>query len=56
MKLKQAIELDRKDSLKKYKSHFLNSKKEIYLNGNSLGKLPIKSIEKIRKTIAVVYD
>ena len=51
MKLKQAIELDRKDSLKKYKSHFLNSKKEIYLNGNSLGKLPIKSIEKIRKTI-----
>ena len=51
MKLKQAIELDRKDSLKKYKSHFLNSKKEIYLNGNSLGKLPIKSIKNIRKTI-----
>ena len=51
MKLKQAIELDRKDSLKKYKSHFLNTKKEIYLNGNSLGKLPIKSIKKIRKTI-----
>ena len=51
MKLKQAIDLDRKDNLKKYKSHFINSKKEIYLNGNSLGKLPIKSINKIRKTI-----
>ena len=51
MKLKQAIDLDRKDNLKKYKTHFINSKKEIYLNGNSLGKLPIKSINKIRKTI-----
>ena len=48
MKLKQAIDLDRKDNLKKYKSHFINSKKEIYLNGNSLGKLPIKSINKIK--------
>ena len=48
MKLKQAIDLDRKDDLKEYKSHFINSKKEIYLNGNSHGKLTIKSINKIR--------
>ena len=47
MKLKQAIDLDRKDNLKKYKSHFINSKKEIYLNGNSLGKLPEDNISNL---------
>jgi len=51
MELKHAIKLDKSDNLKQYKSHFLNPNKEIYLNGNSLGKLPIKSIKKINKTI-----
>ena len=42
MELKQiAIEKDNNDDLKSFKSRFVNNKNEIYLDGNSLGKLPV---------------
>ena len=42
---KEAIELDKKDKLSHFKNHFVNDEKVIYLDGNSLGKLPKKTIE-----------
>ena len=39
---KIALEKDRHDDLKNFKSRFLNNSNEIYLDGNSLGKLPLK--------------
>jgi len=47
--LSKAIELDEKDPLKSFKNRFVNSENEIYLDGNSLGKLP-------KKTIALMSD
>ena len=42
MELKQiAIEKDNNDNLKSFKSRFVNNENEIYLDGNSLGKLPV---------------
>ena len=42
MELKQiAIEKDNNDDLKSFKSRFVNNDNEIYLDGNSLGKLPV---------------
>ena len=40
---KQAIEKDQQDPLVKFRSHFLQNENEIYLDGNSLGKLPLKT-------------
>ena len=42
MELKQiAIKKDNNDDLKSFKSRFVNNENEIYLDGNSLGKLPV---------------
>ena len=42
MELKHiAIEKDNNDDLKSFKSRFVNNDNEIYLDGNSLGKLPV---------------
>ena len=38
--LKEAIALDQKDPLAKLKDRFVHQKNEIYMDGNSLGKLP----------------
>ena len=35
-----ALEFDRNDPLKEFKDHFINDKDVVYLDGNSLGKLP----------------
>ncbi len=43
--LQKALELDINDSLKSFKNRFVNSDNEIYLDGNSLGKLPKKTTE-----------
>lgn len=43
--LQKALELDKKDSLKSFKDRFVNNVNEIYLDGNSLGKLPKRTIE-----------
>ena len=43
--LRKALELDKNDSLRSFKNSFVNSDNEIYLDGNSLGKLPKKTIE-----------
>ena len=38
--LKEAMALDQKDPLAKLKDRFVHQKNEIYMDGNSLGKLP----------------
>ena len=43
--------LDINDSLKQFRKEFINNTNEIYLDGNSLGKLPYKSKLKIQKVI-----
>ncbi len=43
--------LDINDSLKLFRKEFINNTNEIYLDGNSLGKLPNKSKLKIQKVI-----
>lgn len=43
--LKKALELDRNDSLSRFKNYFAANKNEIYLDGNSLGKLPRKTVQ-----------
>ena len=48
---KIALEKDSHDDLKNFKSKFLNNSNEIYLDGNSLGKLPLKSIENLNEVI-----
>ena len=41
-----ALELDKKDQLAKYRERFYFPDKEIsYLDGNSLGRLPLKTVE-----------
>ena len=43
-----ALSLDAKDPLAKYKSQFVITDPDLcYLDGNSLGRLPIKTIESI---------
>lgn len=42
---KTAQELDKTDSLATYKNHFITTDNLIYLDGNSLGKLPKKTVE-----------
>ena len=42
---KEASELDRNDKLSHFKNRFVNDENVIYLDGNSLGKLPKKTIE-----------
>lgn len=41
----QAFELDKKDELARFRDAFVNEPDTIYLDGNSLGKLPKKTIE-----------
>ena len=43
----KAQEFDRKDSLAHFKAAFFHPENEIYLDGNSLGKLPLKAKENI---------
>lgn len=43
--LKKAITLDKTDHLAHFKNYFENDPAMIYLDGNSLGKLPLKTIE-----------
>lgn len=43
--LEKAIEFDKNDELKDFKNRFVNDENMIYLDGNSLGKLPKKTIE-----------
>ena len=52
MELKQiAIEKDNNDDLKSFKSRFVNNENEIYLDGNSLGKLPKSVLSKLEDTL-----
>jgi len=46
---KQALaqEKDQQDPLAKFRSYFTQNENEIYLDGNSLGKLPLKTKGKI---------
>ena len=43
--IKIALEFDKKDKLKHFKNQFINDDAIIYLDGNSLGKLPKKTIQ-----------
>lgn len=49
--IEQAIELDSKDELADFKSQFVAGDYDIYLDGNSLGKLPVKTIDRIKSTV-----
>ena len=52
MNLKEiGIKRDDSDVIKSYKSKFLNNQNEIYLDGNSLGKLPFKTIVDINNVV-----
>lgn len=46
-RLEIAQERDRKDPLARFKTAFFHPENEIYLDGNSLGKLPLKAKEEI---------
>ena len=46
-KREKAQECDRKDPLAHFKAAFFHLENEIYLDGNSLGKLPLKAKENI---------
>lgn len=48
---KTALALDQKDELAKFKSKFVNDSKLIYLDGNSLGKLPKETVKLSAKLI-----
>ena len=48
---KQGLNKDINDSLKSFKSKFINNDNEIYLDGNSLGKLPHKTIVDLENVI-----
>ena len=43
--------LDQKDSLAEYKNHFTHTSNEIYMDGNSLGKLPKVAQKTLEETI-----
>lgn len=48
----KAFELDRKDELAHFKEEFVSEPDTIYLDGNSLGKLPKKTIEQTNDLVA----
>ena len=52
---KIAIEKDNTDNLKTFKSKFINNPNEIYLDGNSLGKLPIESVKNLNEVINTIW-
>lgn len=45
--LKQAIELDSKDELADFSKQFVPGDYDIYLDGNSLGKMPLKTADRV---------
>ena len=49
--IKLSQKLDQNDQLKDFKKEFINDNNEIYLDGNSLGKLPILSKIKIKNVV-----
>ena len=51
MDLSQAKQKDEKDPLSKFRNHFYHPKKELYFDGNSLGKLPLKAQEILHNSI-----
>src|SRR5210317_29859 len=50
--IEEAKKLDRQDPLAKFRERFLNRDHEIYLDGNSLGKLPLAAIPVLEETIS----
>ena len=46
-----AQKLDQEDVLAGFKNYFENNSNEIYLDGNSLGKLPKKTLKILQETI-----
>ena len=44
--------LDKKDSLAEFRTHFVLTPNEIYLDGNSLGKLPKAAQKAVQDTVA----
>ena len=48
---RQAQHLDEQDPLKGFRDRFLNRTDEIYLDGNSLGKLPLGVAEDIQEAV-----
>ncbi|RYU97375.1 kynureninase [Emticicia agri] len=48
----KAFELDQKDELAPFREEFVNEPHTIYLDGNSLGKLPKKTIEQTNNLVA----
>jgi kynureninase len=48
----KAFELDRKDELARFKEEFISEPDTIYLDGNSLGKLPKKTVEQTNNLVA----
>jgi len=46
-----ALENDKNDSLSIFKERFFNTENEIYLDGNSLGKLPLETLNDLNNTI-----
>ena len=51
MDLTQAKELDVKDPLAKFRARFFHPSNELYFDGNSLGKLPLKAQQTLHKII-----
>jgi len=49
--IKLSQKLDKNDPLKDFKKEFINNKNEIYLDGNSLGKLPKLSKNKVKHVL-----
>ena len=49
--LKATKLLDQKDQLNRFRDYFFHQKNEIYLDGNSLGKLPKNIPSKLEETI-----
>ena len=49
--LKQAIELDQQDELADFSKRFVTGDYGIYLDGNSLGKLPIATMERVESAL-----
>lgn len=46
-----ALQMDQADVLKSFRNQFFHNPSEIYLDGNSLGKLPLKTQEIIQNTL-----
>lgn len=51
LKLDYARELDKKDQLAKFRERFVINDESIYLDGNSLGRLPISTKEQLEKCV-----